>query len=192
MLEPYVSGDAESLATFCQLEASLPFNDPLKRHTRSIVERETGVAKNARAWRRLRQRLRRGMRSNRSTEPTRPRTESRYVRSPQRIWMRAPYNTYRIGICRGPLATLGGSTAATLNPLETDEFYFVADGTGGHAFAKTLAEHNRSSRMAQGATRAEKITLTRSCCVGRRFSGRSSILWLSAAGKTDPSNQTAV
>jgi UPF0755 protein len=31
---------------------------------------------------------------------------------------------------------------AVANPLVTDDLFFVADGTGGHAFAKTLKEHN--------------------------------------------------
>lgn len=31
-----------------------------------------------------------------------------------------------------------------MNPAETEFLYFVADGSGGHAFAKTLAEHNRN------------------------------------------------
>ena len=33
---------------------------------------------------------------------------------------------------------------AALNPEQTDYIYFVADGSGGHAFAKTLKEHNRN------------------------------------------------
>jgi UPF0755 protein len=52
------------------------------------------------------------------------------------------YNTYRrAGLPDGPIANPGKeSIAAVLHPAQTQALYFVADGTGGHVFAETLAE----------------------------------------------------
>ena len=53
------------------------------------------------------------------------------------------YNTYRRpGLPEGPISNPGkASIEAVLHPAETKALYFVADGTGGHVFADTLAEH---------------------------------------------------
>lgn len=56
------------------------------------------------------------------------------------------YNTYRVnGLPPTPIANPGyESIAAVLNPASVPYLYFVADGSGGHAFAATLDEHNRN------------------------------------------------
>jgi len=57
-----------------------------------------------------------------------------------------PYSTYQIdGLPPTPICNPGkGVIAAVMNPATSDELFFVADGTGGHVFAKSASEHQRN------------------------------------------------
>ena len=115
----------------------------------SIIEKETAVAEERRVVSSVFvNRLNRGMRLQ--TDPTviYGITQGKGIlgRGLRQSELRreTAWNTYVIsGLPPTPIANPGrASIEAALNPEQTDFVFFVADGTGGHVFAKTLAEHN--------------------------------------------------
>jgi len=128
----------------------------------SIVEKETGKASERRLVAGVySNRLRQGMPLQADPTVIYPVTQGRplgrrILRS--ELQARNGYNTYVIrGLPQGPIANPGrAAIAAVLDPQPTQALYFVADGTGGHVFANTLAEHEanverwRALRRARG------------------------------------------
>lgn len=130
----------------------------------SIVEKETAIAaERPRVAGVFVNRLRKDMKLQ--TDPTviyaitegktrlsRPLTRGDILRNT------SPYNTYYVkGLPPGPIANPGyASLAATLNPEVHDYFYFVADGSGGHTFAKTHIQHIRNVQQWRKFQRAQK------------------------------------
>lgn len=130
----------------------LPLNSPDEALIlASIVEKETGIdTERRRVAAVFINRLRRGMKLQ--SDPTviyglvpesgklgRPLSRADLAQT-------TPYNTYVIsGLPPSPICHPGREAiAAVLNPLDSQELYFVADGSGGHAFARTLREHNQN------------------------------------------------
>ena len=130
----------------------VPLSSPAELVTlASIVEKETGLAEErGQVASVFTNRLNRGMRLQ--TDPTViygiTRGEGTLGRGLRRseLQRETPWNTYVIeGLPPTPIANPGrASLEAAANPDTTDFIFFVADGTGGHAFAETLAEHNRN------------------------------------------------
>lgn len=117
----------------------------------SIIEKETGVPEErGRVAAVFVNRLNQGMRLQ--TDPTViygiTRGQGALGRGLRQSELRSetPYNTYVIdGLPPTPIANPGkASLEAAVNPEDSDFLFFVADGSGGHAFAKTLEEHNQN------------------------------------------------
>jgi UPF0755 protein len=113
----------------------------------SIVEKETGVAaERPRVAAVFSNRLRIGMRLE--SDPTivygitQGRPLGRGIRRSE-LDRQTAWNTYQIaGLPPTPIANPGREAlAAVLNPPPSDELFFVADGTGGHVFARSFDEH---------------------------------------------------
>ncbi len=133
--------------------AGLPLNNKQEALIlASIVEKETGeVSERARVAAIFINRLRRGMRLQ--TDPSviygieqlSGEKMNRPLNSAD-LGINSLYNSYLFaGLPPTPIANPGiAAIKATLNPLITDELYFVATGSGGHNFAKTLDEHNKN------------------------------------------------
>ncbi len=117
----------------------------------SIIEKETGIADERPLVASVfLNRLRKGMRLQ--TDPTViyaiTEGETSFGRSLKKkdLKIDSPYNTYlNYGLPPGPICNPGREAImAAAHPAQSDFLYFVADGKGGHRFAKSLSEHNRN------------------------------------------------
>ncbi len=133
----------------------------------SVVEKETGAdGERGLVASVFINRLRRGMRLE--SDPTviygvsrgEPLFNEKGERRPlyrSELRRETPWNTYQIdGLPQTPICNPGaGAIAAVLDPPDSDYLFFVADGTGGHAFSVTLDEHNRNVRAYRAYEREE-------------------------------------
>lgn len=151
-----------------QRQAGLPLATPEEALIlASIVEKETGLAgERDKIAGLFVGRLKSGMRLQ--TDPTViygiSRGEPLLNRQGQRRTLyqseldrKTDWNTYQIdGLPKTPICNPGRKAIeAALNPADTEYVFFVADGKGGHLFAKTLAEHNRNVAAYRAYERVE-------------------------------------
>lgn len=132
-------------------QPDLPFDTPEEAVVlASVVEKETALPdERPRIAAVFVNRLRQGMRLE--SDPTiiygvsKGRALGRGIRRSE-LETVTPYNTYRIdGLPPTPIANPGREAIrAVLDPPQTNELFFVADGTGGHVFAETFEAHQRN------------------------------------------------
>lgn len=150
-------------------QADLPFRTPYEAVIlASIVEKETGLASEREQIAGLFVgRLKRGMRLQ--SDPTiiyavsggeplvHERTGTRRGIRRSEIDAVNDWNTYQMdGLPKTPICNPGrDAIAAVLNPPSTDYVFFVADGKGGHRFARTYAEHEQNVRLYRAYEREE-------------------------------------
>ncbi len=119
----------------------------------SIIEKETGIAsERPQIASVFVNRLKKGMLLQ--TDPTviyavtQGKTDLDRALTYKDLAIDSPYNTYKYsGLPPAPICSPGkAAIMAAAHPDKTSYLYFVASGTGGHNFAKTLAEHNANVR----------------------------------------------
>lgn len=153
LLSEMTDRQAEVLAeAWAGRAAGLPYKDPAEALVMaSIVEKETGQAdERPQVASVFLNRLAKGMKLQ--TDPSViygiTKGEGLLGRGLRQSELKrdTPWNTYlHEGLPPSPIANPGRlSIEAALNPAATDFLFFVADGTGGHAFAATLEEHNKN------------------------------------------------
>ncbi len=152
LLKRMQDAQAKTLAELWEGRApDLPLKSPQEALIlASIIEKETAIpAERDRVAAVFINRLRKGMRLE--SDPTivygltGGKPLGRGLRRSE-IDKKTPWNTYKIrGLPPTPIANPGrDSIYAALHPADTNDLYFVADGTGGHAFARTYAGHLRN------------------------------------------------
>lgn len=146
--EAYKTQQQRLYSAWQQRAADLPYTEPYELLIMaSIIEKETGIKGERDIVSSVFvNRLQTGMRLQ--SDPTTIYGVANFDGNLTRAHLReeTAYNTYRIdGLPPTPIAMPSvASLLAAAQPASTEYFYFVADGSGGHVFSRTLEEHNKA------------------------------------------------